>query len=173
MFAAGKTPIVLGDLAPPDIDPSSISNWLHVYVDGRDLEIVGFRFPAYERAADRRRYREQLRDVLTPAASRRMVVCGDFNFDPFTKAPLHVSRVEIPWLPGFGAVRPEGPWSYINHRGTAMSRVDRVMHTARVVVRDAHYHYAAAGATIAAPTAERPLSDHAALTFEVDTGKAG
>jgi endonuclease/exonuclease/phosphatase family metal-dependent hydrolase len=86
VFAASRTPISLGDLAPPSMDGSAISNFLHLCVKGTDIEMVGLRVPAYETATERTEYRAELIETLLAAESRAIAFAGDFNEDPFTRS---------------------------------------------------------------------------------------
>lgn len=168
VFAASRTPISIGDLPSPTTNSSAIANWLHIHFDGSDLELIGLRVPAYTRGSERRAYHAQLAEILRSAGGRPLVIAGDLNVDPFAKAG--VSPPPSSAFRGaemFSVPLPAGDWSYINHRGTSRSRLDHVLHSASVQVSDVRYHYELGNVLIAGPTADGPLSDHAALTFTV------
>jgi hypothetical protein len=170
VFAACRRPLTLGGLAPPATDSSAIANWLHVRVEGVDLDVLGLRVPAYVKSAQRHAYRRALVEILQSTADRPIVVTGDLNEDPFRRDP-EASLVPFAGAPTFSVVRPHGEWSYISNAGRSTSRIVHVMRTAAVRVTDVRYHCARGGVLIAGPAAERPVSDHAALTFTVEPGR--
>lgn len=44
--------------------------------------MVGLRAPAYEKAADRKAYWAQLRQIMESACNRAILFAGDISFDP-------------------------------------------------------------------------------------------
>jgi endonuclease/exonuclease/phosphatase family metal-dependent hydrolase len=169
VFAASRLPFECGDVSPPSMestgDDFARSNFLHLCLRDSDIELIGVRAPWWDSKTNSV-YRQELTAILRSAQSRALIVAGDLNEDPFKGiqeepvAPVPFREADMYSVP-----RPAGAWSFTNHDGTRTSRIDHVLHTARVWVRDAHYVYDIEGIQLAGPRSARALSDHAALTF--------
>jgi hypothetical protein len=155
IFAASKLAFDVGDIAPPTTDEFATSNFLHIRLRDSELELIGLRVPLWDRAEAFKNalYRDELTKTLRSEAQQRtLVVAGDWNRYKFTQ------------LEGLYSVpEPEGPWSYMNSRGSN-SRLDFAVHTKNILISDARYVYEAGGTRLA----PKPLSDHAALCFTAE-----
>ena len=176
IFVASRLPFEVGDLSPPALTSHVTTNFFHLRLSNSEIEFIGVRAPSYT-GRDRHLYREELAAILRSAQDRAIVVTGDLNDDPFKSCRDHsVTVVRFPGAEAYFVPRPDGPWSFTNlDNSTRRSRIDHVLHTARIQVRDARYLYEVDGTLLAGARAAAPLSDHAALTFtaELTAERAG
>jgi hypothetical protein len=167
LFIASRFPMLGGSLRSPGVGDVDEANWSHVCLPDFGLEVVGFRMPWYKRAGERDAYRSALANLLSTEADRALVICGDFNYDPFANEPDDLQDTTLLGLDGFRVVRSNGGWSYINSAGTARTAIDHVAHTSTTEVLNPTYHQRLGDIVLAGPHADRPISDHAALTFDI------
>lgn len=174
VFIASRYPLAPGDLRSPMSTSVAPANWYHVRIPSHGVELIHLRMPWWNRASRRSAYRQELAAILHPAMSRPLAVCGDFNYDPFKRAPADATAVQWLGLESMLVTRPTGDWSFINKKGTATSRVDHVANTRAVAVDDVRYEttwgqvrLAGAHVPISAQQADRPISDHAPLLFSL------
>jgi len=169
IFAASKHAFEVGDLRPPQFDGSAISNFLHLKFTDFPFEMVGLRAPAYEKAADRKAYWAELGQIMESARDRSILFAGDINFDPFVKGKQEgATRVSFPFASGYQIPNPQGEWSYLAHSGKGY-KIDHVIHTPGVVVSKVEYLTRIGDRHLAGERSNAPISDHAALRFEVGT----
>jgi exonuclease III len=71
VFIASKTEISRGNLNSPQQDDAAKTNFLHVSIDGTNIEIVGFRAPAYKSFKERQTYWVELAAIMESVASRQ------------------------------------------------------------------------------------------------------
>lgn len=172
VLIASQRPLEAGHLRSPMPDTVAPSNWYHVRIPSLELDLVHFRMPSWKTAAQKHRYRAELADIVVHHTHRPLVLCGDFNHDPFDRQPDGLTEVNWLGLDDLVVPRPEGPWSFMGRNG-GTSRVDHVAHTRCVEVTDVRYVTEAAGALLAGhPTSHtsgirQPISDHAALMFTI------
>lgn len=172
IFAASKRAFELGDLKPPQFDGSAISNFLHLKFTDFPVDMVGLRAPAYEKAADRKAYWAELSQIMESAKDRAILFAGDINFDPFVKAKQETaSQVPFPFAPGYQVPNPRGDWSYLGHSGKGY-KIDHVIHTPGVEVTEVEYLTCIGDRFLAGEKSSAPISDHAALRFEVAASTA-
>lgn len=174
VMIASRYPLEPGDLRSPMAATIAPANWFHARVPSHGLELVHLRMPWWEHASTRAAYRVELAALLAPHANRPLVVCGDFNDDPFKKVAIDASFTNWLGLDSFRVERPVGEWSYINMRGTATSCVDHVAHTHSAAVSYARYQTTFGDVILAGrhaprtePDVRRPISDHAPLVFTI------
>jgi len=169
IFAASKHAFEVGDLRPPKFDGSAISNFLHLRFADFPFEMVGLRAPAYEKAADRKAYWAELAQIMESAKDQAILFTGDINFDPFVKAKqVAASQVPFPLASGYQVPNPQGDWSYLAHSGKGY-KIDHVIHTPGVVVTEVEYLTRIGDRHLAGEKSNAPISDHAALRFDVRT----
>jgi len=154
---------------------SASANYLHVRLSSLNFDLVGLRIPWYEshHKEEKRRYPEWLISQLSPMVDRRVLVVGDFNFDPAARlqqkwiqepireklmASSDRSDVEARWL--FYTPDDESPSFYTG------SRLDHAMRTKRMP-GPVSIRYASRVASNAIMTSRIP-SDHAALVMDFD-----
>jgi hypothetical protein len=165
VLIASKTKMWAGDLRAPQFDGSAISNFQHVVLPDYSIELVGLRVPFYERKAEMNPYLAELGSVLEPAASRPLVVAGDFNIDPFAKS---AGAGSVPWTTALGLTvhEPAPGWSFHSGKETAVpTRIDHVAASALVDVSDARYVTEIDGLHLAGPDILEPISDHGPVVF--------
>lgn len=174
VMIASRYPLEPGDLRSPMAGTVAPANWFHARLPSHGLELVHLRMPWWEHASTRTAYRVELAALLALHANRRLVVCGDFNDDPFKRLAPDAASTNWLGLHSFRVERPTGEWSYINKKGTATSRVDHVAHTHSAAVSDARYQTTFGDVILAGqhvprtePEACRPISDHAPLVFTI------
>jgi len=129
ILVASRTRMWAGDIRPPQLDGSAVSNFLHVVLPDHGVELVGLRVPYYEKGErwKMKPYLEQLGASLAPACPRALVVAGDFNTDPFDGA---TGATTVPWAtcPGLTVHEPAPGWSF--HPGNETSLPSRIDHVA-------------------------------------------
>jgi len=167
IFAASRHAFEVGDIRPPQCDGSAISNFLHLRFADFPVEMVGLRAPAYEKAADKHAYWDELAEIMESAKDRPILFAGDVNYDPFEKAkqpqaetvPFHLCETyQIP--------NPKGKWSYLHHNGNGF-KIDHVIHTPSVAIENVEYLDWIRGRFLAGEKSKKPVSDHAVLRFDV------
>lgn len=167
IFAASKHAFEVGDLRPPQFDGSAISNFLHLKFTDFPFEMVGLRAPAYEKAADRKAYWAELGQIMESARDRAIFFAGDINFDPFVKGKQeNAPQVPFPFASGYQVPNPSGDWSYLAYSGKGY-KIDHVIHSPAVVVSAVEYLTQIGDRHLAGKKSNVPISDHAALRFEV------
>jgi endonuclease/exonuclease/phosphatase family metal-dependent hydrolase len=167
VFVASRLPFDTGDITPPTMDSHASANFLHVRLHGCEIELIGIRAPAYKTAAERHAYWGEVDGILHNVRDRAMVVAGDFNEDPFKGVSETFTSRRFHGSETLRVQKPVGPWSYMNpHKEASRSRIDHVLHTPRVQIRDARYLYEIEGIRLAGPGSSAPLSDHAVLAFQ-------
>jgi endonuclease/exonuclease/phosphatase family metal-dependent hydrolase len=168
VFVASRLPFDVGDIAPPTTDSHATSNFLHVSLHDSEIELIGMRAPSYKGAV-KSAYWGEVDGILRNAGDRALVVAGDLNEDPFKGVSESFKSRKFHGSEILSAARPEGRWSFMDpHKETSRSRIDHVLHTPRVRIRDARYVDQIAGLRLAGPASSSPLSDHAALTFAAE-----
>jgi len=169
VFVASRLPFEIGDIAPPAMDSHATVNFLHVRMRDGEIELIGIRAPSYKTGSTKRSYWGQVDGILRGVHDRALVVAGDFNEDPFKGVSESFTSRRFHGSETLRVEKPEGPWSYMNpHKDTSRSRIDHVLHTPRVRIRDARYIYEVEGICLAGPNSIGPLSDHAVLTFTAE-----
>ena len=174
VFAAARLPFVVGDLKPPTLgdrmDGSAIAGFLHIRFEDGDIEIVGFRAPAYKKAADVRAYWAEFTTIMAGAADRSILFAGDVNKDPFKRAGTPwAPSISLAACPAYTVPNPAGEWSFRDPGGRWVpTRIDHVLHTSALAVNDVRYVAEHGGRALAGLKTEHPISDHAALTFRAE-----
>lgn len=156
----------LGTTLAPIPDSHAETNYLSIYLDGADLEIIGLRAPAYEKF-EINAYWTALSERLEGATDRRVVIIGDLNGDPVNTSSLGGKHMNAMRERGWVIPVPSGEWSYSSTDGKFRSRIDHVIATPAVGDISASYivkvgQYFAAGRKDLAP-----LSDHAILMADL------
>jgi len=172
VLVASRTRIWAGDIRPPQLDGSAVSNFQHVVLPDHGLELVGLRVPYYTRDEHwkMKPYLDQLGACLAPACDRALVVAGDFNANPFNADPFDgaTGAKTVPWAtcPGLAVHEPAAGWSFHSGRETATpSRIDHVAATPTVQVRNVAYVPEVDGVHLAGLKELHPISDHAPIVF--------
>ncbi len=169
IYAASRFAFEVGDLQPPQFDGSAISNFLHLKFNDSPVEMVGLRAPAYEKAAERHAYWKELGEIMESAKNRSILFAGDVNFDPFVKTKqVGAACLPFPLAEGYQVPNPAGDWSYLGHSGKGF-RIDHVLHTSYIEISEVEYLDRIRGRFLAGEKIKMPISDHAALRFEVAT----
>lgn len=167
VLIASRRGINPGEIAAPDLDDCSKTNFLHVVVPSIGLNIVGLRCPAYTEGKELSAYWDELRPIIDDSVSERIIFMGDFNGDPDGKrSPAGVNLMEL-CEAGWRVPAPDGEWSYISHNGKSRSRLDHVSASTEVIIRNARYVTEANGIIIAGTGNSNPISDHAILIVDI------
>jgi endonuclease/exonuclease/phosphatase family metal-dependent hydrolase len=170
VFIASRLPFDIGDIAAPAMDSHATANFLHVRMHDRAIELIGIRAPAYKTGAEKHSYWREVDGILHGVQDRALIAAGDFNEDPFKGVSETFTSRRFHGSETLRVEKPVGPWSYMNpHKEASRSRIDHVLHTPRVEIRDARYHYEVEGIRLAGPGSSAALSDHAVLTFAAAT----
>ena len=167
VFIASKAAISQGDLMPPQQDPAAITNFLHVKVDGTDIEIVGFRAPAYKAFQERQSYWVELAAIMRSAANRRIVFIGDINYDPFPGVAASSPEIRFDMAGRYSIPNPKGEWSFISLDGKARTRIDHAFVADGVSVVNAEYLTTYQGIKLAGGKGAGAVTDHAVLAINL------
>ncbi len=135
------------------------------------MEVVAFRAPAYTVKADRDTYWRQLREVMSSTHDRPICFIGDANYDPFAGASASSSMVSFDAVGSYSVPRPAGDWSYVSIDGVRHSRIDHAFLTRRLTCSDTRYLTTFEGIVLAGSAAEKPVTDHAVLSINLQIAK--
>lgn len=164
VLAASRAPIRRGDVRGPDTaDGGGVSNFLHITVDGVDVELIGARVPAYEDAASRRSYWKGFAELMVGLEARRIILVGDLNADPRsqrdpggrTLAQLRASGWQLP--------DAEGEWSHVSG-----ARIDHALASASAPQISAQYITEVDGRVLVGKGRDF-VTDHAGVLVEFST----
>jgi endonuclease/exonuclease/phosphatase family metal-dependent hydrolase len=170
VLLAARTPLADDGLLPlPGHTEAATTNWLHRRLPGLDLEVVGFRAPMYLTADDRCGYWKQVESIARTARERRVVFLGDFNCDPHTDTRPCAAVFPRLKADGFHLSNPKGEWSCHSGNGSGGTRVDHVIASPTVAIKEAKYLYKSGRHLLAGPTngSGPALSDHAVLSIRI------
>lgn len=170
VFIASRMRIVAGDITPPTLTEAAITNFLHVKIDDSDIELVGFRAPAYKLGSERHAYWKQMTDIIRANGHKNIVFVGDINYDPFINAKIETSAIYFEPDSQFTIPNPAGAWSFISANGKNTSRIDHAIVATGVAVSDVEYVATFNEIRLAGATAARAITDHAVLAFSIDIG---
>ena len=167
VLAASRRPIRRGDVrGPATADGGGVSNFLHVLVDGAEVELIGIRVPAYEDAASLRSYWDSFEDLMGSLRSRRVLLVGDLNADPRSQRDpggMTLSRLKAQ---GWQLPEPEGEWSHVSG-----ARIDHALASDSVPPLSARYVTHIDGRVLVG-MGKGFISDHAGLLVEFGTRPA-
>lgn len=167
IFIASKFEISLGDIAAPDFDGSSLTNFLHVKLANYPLEIVGFRAPAYKLLSERNEYWQQIAKIINNLEERKIIFLGDINYDPFYGVSASAPEIKFKLSTYFKIPNPHGDWSYISTNGKNKSRIDHAIISDDIEVTDVKYISAYEDITLAGSKNDMAITDHAVLSLVV------
>jgi hypothetical protein len=143
------------------------TNFLAVSFRDPEFTLVGMRAPAYDSAADVRKYWADLTGILDSISAGKVIVIGDLNGDPNSPRSIGGSHLRGLRDKGWKLPVPKGDWSYISSNGSQSSSVDHVVASPAVGAVSASYLSEIDGVVIAGPKDRDPLSDHAIIQCEV------
>jgi len=170
-FVASRQGIQVGNLPKPDFTEAATTNFLHVSVPDSNIEIVGFRAPAYKKTLEKRGYWKQLSDIVSSTNNGNIVFLGDINYDPFFDLTEEVSEINFSHSPKFTIPNPKGEWSYISSNGKNISRIDHAIISKNINATNVEYLASYCGIKLAGCKFDLPISDHAVLSLNVDVAK--
>ncbi|MCB4362711.1 endonuclease/exonuclease/phosphatase family protein [Hydrogenophaga taeniospiralis] len=157
VLIAAREECALGELRGPRLEGGAgESNLLHVHFSS-GVELVGLRAPTYERQA-RSEYWDNLSALIRSTSLRPIAWVGDLNADPDNHRSFggkYLSNLE---REGWLIPRAKGEWSF--YRG---SRIDHVLVSQALACTSAEYVHTLDGVSVAGPSVEDHVSDHAAL----------
>src|SRR5262249_47192711 len=126
ILMASKYPLQAGDLHSPTVSDADSSNFLHVRIESKSLEVVGVRVPAYLRREQKAAYWASLCKTAGSVIHRPIVYIGDLNADPAKKGSVGGRFLAELARQSWQIPLPEGPWSYISRKGCT-SRIDHAL----------------------------------------------
>ena len=147
--------------------PNAECNFLHVHLQAEDMDIVGFRVPAYKNADHKDAYWRRFEARVRPLAEHRIVMAGDFNTHPGRKRCVGAEALHRLQRIGWQVETPAEGGSYYSRKGK-QTPIDHALVGRSLRVRGARYVRAHAGYVFAGVN-EDALSDHAVLEFEIVT----
>ncbi len=168
VLLASREAMTDGDIPAPTYTTAASTNFLHQRLPGSGLDVIGFRAPYYDKTEERDAYWAQLEQCMVAARPLNAVFIGDLNWprsDTYTGRGLSMQRI---MAQGFTVPEPEGSWSYMSANGKRWSLIDHAVLSPTVKCIRSRFIYREAGHTLAGPSAEKPLSDHAMLWVEVE-----
>ena len=160
-----RSPSRRGRLRLGEPTPNADSNFLHVQMDVEQLDVVGFRVPAYQDSQRRAKYWGRFSKRVRSLVDRRIVVAGDFN--------THVGRQTCPGAQelrslrdaGWQLITPSGNGSYYGPKGK-ITPIDHALVGQKLRVVSAEY-ISGKGPFRFGGTPDPAMSDHAVLAIEV------
>lgn len=169
VLIATREPHDTGDLVPHSIHEAVPPNSLHVVLEQSDVNVLGFRVPAFEK--ERRKLKRQTWEWLLETAvrlsDRPAVITGDLNTapdDPVSECGdclVHLSRS------GWHHARPVTGYSWVHPRWGRARQIDHtfVSPTLRVVRAEYNWDFRLLAPAISFPKAGQP--DHAMLITDI------
>jgi endonuclease/exonuclease/phosphatase family metal-dependent hydrolase len=166
ILMASKYSLQAGDLHSPTVSDADSSNFLHVRIESKTLEVVGVRVQAYLRREQKAVYWASLCKTAGSVIHRPIVYIGDLNADPAKKRSVGGRHMVELARQGWQIPSPEGPWSYISRRGST-SRIDHALVSPGLRVTQIRYVVELGGILLASSKGDA-ISDHAALVADVE-----
>jgi exonuclease III len=168
VFIASSAPLEIGDLRCPEVpDGHAATNFLHVKVPVMDIEVVGFRAPAYNSKALRAAYWRELADLMLKVSDRNIVFAGDFNADPSQRGSDVYPFVGHLVAHGWQVTDPSGPWSFC--KGT---RIDHATVSAGLKLGASEYVAKVGDVLLSDTVPGQRISDHAALLLQISKAES-
>jgi len=168
ILACAKEPMVRGSLTPPQYDSAAFSNFLHIRLPDRNLDIIGIRAPAYRSRREKDAYWQEVAEIVGTSESKQVILLGDLNFDPFAGIASSAPKVGFSRLPGYYLPNPVGDWSYISTNGERSSRIDHAIVSDSIGITEAAYLSEWENIVLAGPKDSAPVTDHAVLSLTVE-----
>jgi hypothetical protein len=156
IFIASRLPLSEGDLNAPTFTDAAATNFLHVKIEGANMEFVGFRAPAYKLANERMAYWTEMGEIIRAAGRRNIVFAGDINYDPFLKTAPGAKVISFNDESDFSIPNPAGEWSFISMDGKRTSRINHTIVAGGLAVSGAAYLATFNGLNLAGPEMSRP-----------------
>jgi len=170
VLVASRLPFDRGAVLDPEPVLGADANYMHVRFPAADLDVIGLRVPAYNKAGELREYWKWLEETLQAWRGRRVVFIGDFNADPHrarTKHDLFMSSLkgDIGWV--FPEAVGKG-WNFQSgtNKTHKPSLITHALTSPLLAVTEARYIYES-GAHVLVDAVEKGLSDHAALLVDI------
>jgi hypothetical protein len=164
-----RTPSTRGTLRLGEPAPNADSNFLHVHLEQEELELVGFRVPAYSDVDSRRKYWKRFAKQVGPLVDSRIVLTGDFNTHLARNRCVGAQELRRLRDAGWQVITPAGG-SYCGSKGNT-TPIDHALVGRQLYVGEAVY-VAEHGTFRFGGRAEHAMSDHAILAFEVAVDRA-
>ena len=165
VLIATRSPSQRGRLRLGEPTPNADCNFLHVHLELEQLDLVGFRVPAYSDGKRKAEYWRRFTKRVRPLVNHRIVLAGDFN--------THIGRKGCPGAQelrgfrdaGWQLITPGGNGSYCGPKGK-ISPIDHALVGQKLTVNNAEY-IAEKGIFRFGGTPAAAMSDHAVLAVEV------
>jgi endonuclease/exonuclease/phosphatase family metal-dependent hydrolase len=165
ILMASKYSLQAGDLHSPTVSDADSSNFLHVRIESKSLEVVGVRVPAYPRREQNAAYWASLCKTAGSVIHRPIVYIGDLNADPAKKRSVGGRHMVELARQGWQIPSSDGPWSYISRTGST-SRIDHALVSPGLRITQIRYVVELPRILLAGPKPDA-ISDHAALVADV------
>jgi endonuclease/exonuclease/phosphatase family metal-dependent hydrolase len=172
VFVAAREPLRRIDVPIWDcLSPAVPSNILHVQLQESGIDVVGFRMPAFSRAArpSKEKTWEWLTNVAAPLLGGRAVIAGDFNTAPEDADAFCGDRLRTFVDAGWRHARPASGFSWRHARSGRERQIDHLFHSPRLTAFRSDYSWAfhALDPEAAAGKVGRP--DHAMLIVDLES----
>lgn len=167
VFLASKSPLALGDIAPPELDAPAKTNFLHAVLPEKDIELIGLRAPSYKLSRERSIYWQRLSDILIAASDRKILIFGDINYDPFMGLSASAPKIQFDLNGSYEIPNPVGEWSFISIDGKNKTRIDHVIVPESLAVSNVSYLPVYDGIVLAGARSDAAITDHAVLSMDV------
>jgi len=145
--------------------PNAECNFLHVHLESDDLDIVGFRVPAYKDPTHKAAYWRRFEARVRPLVDRRIIMTGDFNTHLGRSGCVGAEALHRLQGTGWHVETPAEGGSYLSRKGK-QTTIDHALVGRPLRVGDARY-VLTHGSYVFAGTREDAMSDHAVLQFDV------
>jgi exonuclease III len=170
VLVAARQPIQPGLLVAPDFHPSVRPNFHHVRLVVDDIEVIGFRMPAFagpERPMKRRTW-DWLITALRKVHDRQAIILGDFNTASGDSTKTCGDCIELLVTEGWTPQVPAEGYSWRRASDTVGRRIDLAFTSPKLVGAGATYSWAfqILASDAASGWVGRP--DHAMLFLEAE-----
>lgn len=143
VLIATRLPHRIGHLSPPTIHPAVPSNALHVVLDEPELDLIGFRMPAF--VEGRRRLKRETWEWLLQAAASLShvpaVITGDLNTAPQDSVADCGDCLKQLMRIGWHHARPTTGFSWVHPRWGTERQIDHTFVSPLLSVIHAHYSW--------------------------------
>lgn len=163
VLIAARSALSSGTVSAAALDDTARSNFLSVVVAAAQIEIVGFRAPAYTAIRDRRTFWSGMDQIIRNAAGRVLFI-GDMNADPSDPSTPGGAVLAALRVDGWQVPEAAGEWSFA--RKNARTRIDHAVVSPAIALTGAAYVSTLGDLHCAGPI--KGVYDHAPLVLDID-----
>jgi exonuclease III len=168
IFIASKYELSMAKSITPTLTSHAETNYLHVIIPSKDIELIGLRAPSYKTTKEKNAYWFEVGEILSKLRTKNIVLIGDINFNPFSKSSSDITEVDFIYDSFYKIKKPIGEWSYISPNGKNKSIIDHAIYSKHINIGTIKYLRHFNNIQLAGSAEEQAISDHAVLTLELE-----